>query len=178
MARWKLRAPHYLMIPGTEYEYKEVDRATGRQMRMVNKVPRFLDPKDPQDWTHRQDEAIIVCHGTSTDGRDLTFEGPPTPDMDPIDDEAKKISASYSWKTPTDNDGAVSYGEMLVEKFLAQQAEIVAKQSAAQSISPGMVGMDKFVELQDRMATIMEQQGKMMEALLSDKKASGSRRPV
>ena len=96
MARWKLIEAHYLNVPGTTWEAKEVDRSTGRQVKKVFNVPLYLDPKDEADWNYRreqdpdlQDGGIIVCLAGKGRPRDIVFEGDPTPCMIPLDDEGR-----------------------------------------------------------------------------------------
>src|SRR5262245_65754009 len=97
MARWKLTSEaHYLNTVGpsiTEWEHKETDQQSGRQGRKVYQVPRYLDPRDPTDFTHK-DDGIYVCWPGNGQPRDIEVEGPPTPTMEPIDDEGKDISDS------------------------------------------------------------------------------------
>src|SRR5262245_52055330 len=107
MARWRLTQPQYPAVAGTEWEYKKSDRETGRQTRKVYEVPLYLDPKDAADWNYRSDESIIVTNKFDPAfRRDIVFVGPPTPDMEPIDDEAKAISQKYidsgAWQHPID----------------------------------------------------------------------------
>ena len=45
MARWKLMTAHYLNVAGTKWEYQEVSRVTGKQIRMQLPVPMYLDPR-------------------------------------------------------------------------------------------------------------------------------------
>lgn len=108
MARWRLTAAHYLKVPGTEWEYKEVDMTSGRQARKVFPVPLHLDPNNPSDCNYPGD--IIVKQGKG-EPRDIIFEGPPTPDMEPLDDEAEAISAKWreKWSHPIE-DLAVTIG--------------------------------------------------------------------
>src|ERR1017187_580847 len=64
MARWRLAAPHYLNVEGTSWEYKEVDRTSGRQKRTIFPVPLHLDPDNPGDWNivrGKDDGEIIVA---------------------------------------------------------------------------------------------------------------------
>src|SRR6516164_6345197 len=96
MARWRLLEPHYLNVPGTEWEYKEADRETGRQARRVYEVPLYLDPKDRADQNDRENESVVVSDRYDpAHHRDYVFVGAPTPNMEPIDDEAQAISQGY-----------------------------------------------------------------------------------
>src|SRR5262250_2477567 len=108
MARWYLREKHYLNVPGTEWEYKETDRETQRQVRKVFEVPLYLNPDEPADWNDRVNERIIVS--TKFDPaspRDYVFIGSPTPDMIPLDEEAQGITDDFVrrgvWKHPIES---------------------------------------------------------------------------
>jgi hypothetical protein len=104
MARWKLMTAHYLNVPGETWEYTENDRVTGRPVRQKFVVPRFLDPKDESCWTKRwgfkdnEQGEIIVCKKDQGEADDIVFIGDPTPDMMPVDDEARAISAQFESK--------------------------------------------------------------------------------
>src|ERR1700744_2889293 len=103
MARWRLKGKHYLNIEGVDWEYKETLQ-NGKQKRMTLKVPMYLDPEDGSE--HNYPGEIIVAYGDMKHQKlDLIFTGPPTPDMEPIDDEAEEISASHSsnWIHPIDS---------------------------------------------------------------------------
>jgi len=134
MARWKLMTSHYLNCRDTEWEYKEVDRNTGREKRKSIPVPRYLDISDSSDWTNswgNKDNAtgeIIVCHEGKGEPRDITFYGDPTPDMQPADDEAKAISASFAdaWRYKPDT-AEVGYSQSLIDRFEAEKAEVESK---------------------------------------------------
>lgn len=92
MARWRLTEKHYLhTIPPTEWEQKEVDLETGEEARKRYEVPRLLDP---ERRNKRGDliEAIVCYEGKGLPG-DVTIKGAPTASMEPLDDEAKEISA-------------------------------------------------------------------------------------
>src|SRR5881392_1048059 len=96
MARWRLKDKHYLSVPGIEWEYQETDRETGRRARKIFTVPLYLDPEIQADWNYPEEGAIIVS--TKFDPahrRDIVFTGPPTPDMEPVDDEAEAITQEY-----------------------------------------------------------------------------------
>ena len=134
MARWKLMTSHYLNVPGEEWEYTENDRKTGRPRRTKFPVPRLLDIKDPTCWTTTwgvkgdEDGEIIVCYEGKGESTDIIFIGDPTPDMAPVDDEARAISATFEkhWKFKPEN-AAGEYSQSLVDKFQVELAEAQAK---------------------------------------------------
>lgn len=134
MARWKLMTPHYLNVPGEEWEYTENDRTTGRPKRLKFQVPRLLDTRDPSNWTNRwgnkdnEDGEIIVCWQGKGEASDIVFIGDPTPDMVPVDDEAREISAKFEtrWKAKPEA-MAGDYSQSLVDKFQIEMAEQRAK---------------------------------------------------
>jgi hypothetical protein len=165
MARWRLIAPHYLQVPGTEWEYKEVDRKTGRPKTQKFAVPLLLDPSQPQDWTHqngRDEGEINVCYEGKGDSNDIVFIGEPTPDMMPLDDEAKKISAGFAakWKHPIESlPGA--YSEHLLDDLQQQVADVQAKTSQTQ--------VDGMSELLTAMAAMMKQNQELIGALVGAK---------
>jgi len=144
MARWKLMTAHYLNVPGEEWEYSENDRTTGRPKRLKYPVPRLLDPRDPQSWTTRwgnrdnEDGEIIVCFEGKGESTDVTFFGDPTPDMVPVDEEAKAISATFEvrWKTKPEA-MAGDFSQSLVDRF---QVEMAEKQAKAAEV-PGMADL-------------------------------------
>ena len=152
MARWKLLSGHYLNVPGTKWEYSEINRTNGRPNRVEFDVPMLLDPTDPTMWTHKSspDEGeIVVCQGNG-DPRDIVFVGDPTPDMEPLDDEAREISAKFTkkWAAFGGGSSTVSFGENIVDQL---QLELARKQSEPAPI-PGMTellsAMAKLIELQ------------------------------
>ena len=107
MARWKLLKSHYLNVPGTEYDVRETHRETGKQVTKRFPVHLFLNPDDPADFNYPQDGIIIVSHrADKAHPRDIVFVGPPTPEMEPLDPEAEKITAEWQKKwndRPIDN---------------------------------------------------------------------------
>lgn len=99
MARWKCLVGHYLYghMPGdekNEWMREETNRDTGRVARKFMKVPVYIDPKDPSCCN--RDGDCIVCHEGRGLPSDIVFEGNPTPDMQPIDDEAKALSDKFA----------------------------------------------------------------------------------
>jgi|SRR6185437_10143855 len=161
MARWKLVAPHYLNVEGVKWEYSEIDRTTGKPRRAVFPVPSLLDPGDPADWNHRQgrdDGEVIVTNGGASDPRDIRFTGDPTPDMIPLDDEAKAISASFAsrWRHPIESLPS-TYSDALVEDFQKEIADL--------RTSSGPAKVEGMSELLTAMTAMMKQNQDILAAL-------------
>jgi hypothetical protein len=155
MARWKLVVNHYLNVEGTKWEYTETDRVTGRPKRTQFNVPRYLDIQDPGDWTNRIGDSgeIIVTNGGTHDPKDIVFTGEPTPDMEPVDDEAKKISKSLEDQWRRGADAMVSgksYADEVADKLHAQMGELT---KVAQS--PPKVQIEGLDEVMRMMAQTM-----------------------
>lgn len=169
MARWKLMTNHYLNVPNNEWEYTETDRKTNRPIRKKFAVPRYFNILDPGDWSSRwgatkdnEDGEVIVCHEGKGESTDHVFFGDPTPDMQPIDEEAKTISASLSKKWETRPDFSPGeYSQSLIDKFQMSMAEAQAKSSEIK-------GMD---ELLTSMKGVMESNAQIMVALTNQSAA-------
>lgn len=164
MARWKLLTPHYLDTRDTEWEYKELDQASGRERRKQVRVPRYLDIGDPGDWTNRwgnkdnSNGEIVVCHEGKGEKGDITFYGDPTPDMSPADDEAREISASFAKKWEYRPDTAEgSYSQSLIERFEFEMKDIKEK--------PATVEVAGLSDLVAAMATMAAQNVEIMKQL-------------
>lgn len=148
MARWKLLIAHYLRVDDEKWEYKELDRNTGREKRMQIDVPRLLDPRDSGCWTNawgnkdNQEGEVVVCHKGSGEPRDIVFYGDPTPDMVPVDDEAKEISASFAqhWSYKPDT-ADMSFSQSLVDKFQFEMASAIAKPAEV----PGLTALTEMI---------------------------------
>ena len=151
MARWKLMASAYLNTSNpVEWEYNETDRASGRPRRTRLQVPRYLDVKDPGDWTQRwgqadsanvignEDGCIVVCTPGTGQGRDIEFIGDPTPDMVPLDAEAEAITARFEehWRYKPDG-GPISYSQSMVDEF---KMEMVEKEVKPQQVEIAGLG--------------------------------------
>lgn len=157
MARWKLMCAHYLNVPGEEWEYTEQDRTTGRPKRVKFAVPRLLDPRDPSCWTNRwgnkdnEDGEIIVCHEGRGESKDIIFLGDPTPDMEPVDDEARTISAGFAsrWNMPPENI-AGEYSQSLIDKFQIELAERESKPIEVAGLSELVAAIGSLVQSQPR----------------------------
>lgn len=165
MARWRLTASHYLNVEGTSWEYKEVNRTTGKQQRTVFQVPLHLDPDNPSDWNivrGKDDGEIVVA--TVLDPvfpNDIVFVGSPTPDMVPLDDEAKKISASMApkWKHPIESLTS-TYADAMLKDLSMEMEEVKLKSASAP--------VEGMAELLTAMTGMMKQNQEMM-AMLAGK---------
>jgi len=124
--RWRLMTSHYLNVPGTEWEHNESDRTTGKAVRKLYPVGLLLDPRNPQDCNREGD--CVVTHdieGTRLVRTDFIFLGEPTPDMEPMNDEAEVISDSLreKWAHPIDtlpaNGGMNDAEKAFMEKMMA-----------------------------------------------------------
>jgi hypothetical protein len=180
MARWKLMEAHYLSVPGTEWEYKETNRETGRQARKIYEVPLYLDPKDSSYWTDRSEELIIVSNRFDpAHPRDIVFTGPPTPNMEPLDDEAQTISdkESSKWIHPIEALN-MTYSESRLSEFEREIASILAgkveDKRKAPNLSLGGVSEADFEKLQQQVAMLMERNAQLEEAITK----SGPKRRV
>jgi len=154
MARWKLTAPHYLNVPGTEFEYKEVSRETGKQAIKKFPVPLLLNPEDPGDNNYPGE--TIVCHAGKGQreanqiirNTDLVFAGPPTPEMEPLDDEARKISDNLrpGWSHPIESLPG-TFDQSLINRFEREMQTLSEAQTQA-------VTKDELAELKAQIAAL------------------------
>ena len=162
MARWRLAAPHYLNVEGTSWEYKEVNRTSGRQQRTVFAVPLHLDPDNPSDWNHiygKDEGEIVVCNGKDeVNAKDIVFTGEPTPDMVPLDDGAKAISAKLApkWKHPIESLSG-TYADAMLKDMSMEMEEIRAQGSSAK--------VEGMTELLTAMTSMMKQNQEILASL-------------
>lgn len=163
MARWRLTAAHYLNVEGTEWEYKETSQLTGKSVRKVYPVPTYLDPDNPGDWTTRTGPTsgmLVVSDGEDAQPSDIIFQGHPTPDMEPLDDAAREISAQYHWAHPINDLPATggSYAEDMIRQMQTQMEDI---KTATQQAAP-IKGMDELLSF---LSLMMKQNQQILEHL-------------
>lgn len=178
--RWRLTAPHYIHVPtlgdGTkvEWEHKETNRESGRAVRKLYSVPMLLDPRDAADFNHPGE--IIIAHDTEGARhvrQDLIFIGDPTPDMEPLNDEAQAITDSLrsKWEHPIDtlpaNGGMTSHEMVFMQNMMAEFAKQVGANLPAGNAS---VPKSEFDALKTELEAI--------KAMLATKAPEGATTPV
>lgn len=160
--QWRLRSPHYLNVPGTIWEQNETSRETGKVNRVQHHVGLFLNPDDPSDCDRNGD--VIVYHevdGARPPRFGHAFVGEPTPEMEPVNEEAEKISDSLEakWSKPftefTTSDG----GEFSERLLRGLEAALTRAGAANPAALPGTqsVPIEQFNELKDQMAALQTQ---------------------
>jgi hypothetical protein len=162
--RWRLINAHYLKIKtfpdGTpcEWEYKEADRTTGRQARKLFAVPALLNPLDQADCNYPGE--LIVAHaveGVRNLRPDYIFEGDPTPEMEPLNEEAEAISDSmkHKWAHPIDslpaNGGMSPQEQLFMQNMMTEFAKQIGASMPAANTS---VPSDEVTELKERLARL------------------------
>jgi len=145
MPRFRLRCGHYLNIidnysnEQVEWIYEETDRTTGRTNRKKYHVPMLLDA-----------ETIVTTKRNTAFPNDTVFFGDPTPDMEPLDEEAEALieSLKSKWIHPIDTlpvNGGMNEQE---KAFMATMMESFAKQVGAalpaQPVAATGVSLEEF----------------------------------
>lgn len=159
--RWRLITPHYLPVAtlpdGTavEWEHSETNRETGRAARKRYVVPAYLDA-----------ETIVTqeVEGARVERGDVVFTGPPSPDMDPINDEAQEITNAHRerWEHPIESlpvNGGMNDKEMA---FMNNMMRAFGQQ--AQQSESALVPKAQYDALAERLAKL--------EAILAGDKAA------
>lgn len=162
MARWRLKGKHYLRVPDTFWQHEEVDRDTGRAARKLFPVPMYLDPDIGTDCNYPGE--IIVAYEGKGLPKDIVFMGPPTPDMDPLDDEAKEITDSLkgSWIHPIDSLPG-EYGQSILTDLQRQVDDLARNQVPTKPVPS--ISLDQFQELQGQVKALMEQNASLVKQL-------------
>lgn len=156
MARFRLRCGHYLNIidnysgEQVEWIYEETDRTSGRTNRKKYHVPMLLDP-----------ETIVTTKADAAFPTDTVFFGEPTPDMEPLDEEAEELVASLrdKWEHPIDSLPAQGGMNQQEQAFMASMMESFAKQIGAalpqqpQAV-PG-VSVEEFEAMKKQLAELL-----------------------
>lgn len=181
MAKWRLTQPHYLNVPGTTWRYEETDQTSGERAEKVFTVPRLLDPSNPRDCN--RDGDCIVFHGEGPSTRGLyPFLGDPTPDMEPVDDEATEISASFQdkWQHPIDTlPSNGDYSASLINAFEKQLAKAITNAGGipVSLLNAPLTGIspEAFAELQATVENLAKQNAALAAQIAAKPEATGRR---
>lgn len=175
MARWRLTESHYLNCPGTTWRRSEIS-ADGEAVEFTYNVPRLLDIKDPRCHTNKAEGIIVVCYEGKGQPGDRTFVGDPTPSMQPLDDEAREISAKYEgrWQHPIES-LPNGLGDQLIRDLEKQIAAIGATQKPSGMIPNSVVSKDEFDGVKKQLDELMAQNAALLEKLSEPAAAKGRR---
>jgi hypothetical protein len=90
---------------------------------------------------------VIVCHEGKGEDSDIVFIGDPTPDMLPVDDEAREITATFEvrWKAKPES-MAGDYSQSLIDKFNVEAEAIRAKPVEVPGLADLVGAINKLVE--------------------------------
>lgn len=159
--RWRLTNPHYLNVhelpDGTrcEWEHKETARETGRTVRKLFPVPILLNPNDPADCNYPGE--IIVAHESESGNlaQDIIFVGPPTQEMEPLNEAARLITAEYQekWTHPIESlpvNGGMTSAE---SAFMAKMMEAFSR-VAPPPVATTAVTEAQYNELKEQVAAL------------------------
>lgn len=173
MARWRLNEKHYLVVPGTTYRHEETDRETGRRAIREFPVPMFVDPADPT-CCNREGDCVVAYEGSAQRG-DIVFVGQPTPAMDPLDEEAEKITEALrpTWLNPIET--LPANGGLDQAAFLKELAAVMKGYSPSSAI-PAAQGPSaaEFEALKKQLA----EQSELLVKLTAEKPTVPARRPA
>jgi hypothetical protein len=158
MARYRLTGPHYIHILGTEWEQVEVDLTSGKQVRKRYKVPMHLDPdKDPTCYNY-PGECIVSTKASPAFPRDYIFEGPPTRDMVPLDEEGEVEIAKLVGQHPIESlpSNSQTFSDALLEKLTKQLDEISIRQGVPQASNDRVTALEQQIaELKEMLSLSM-----------------------
>jgi hypothetical protein len=142
MARFRLKDKHYLNVPGTEWEQSETSQATGKQARKRYKTPLYLDPDQAADQNY-PGEIIVTTKADPRYPRDILFEGLPTVDMEPLDEEATKLITPIlaRGEHPIESLSG-TFSEHLLSQFESQIMEKIK----SPSVEPRIAALQKQID--------------------------------
>lgn len=162
--RWRLQEPHYLNVPGTEYDSVETNTQTKKRVKKSFPVPLLLDPKNPSDFNYPDE--IIVAHaveGAHNLRADIIFEGPPTWSMEPLNEAAEALSNKLPGiKTNHPIDSLPGQGDFsgdLLHKLSQQLDKVIMAAGGIPKGDPTIpnqaVPADAIAQLQEQMNALM-----------------------
>jgi hypothetical protein len=167
MARWRVTAKHYLLArqfgEDTTWVREETNRDTGRAFRRTFPVPLYIDPEDPICINKNLGYCVVATEGSEMPG-DITLLSPCTPDMEPLDEDAKRITAEESkkWKDPINSlpiNIGEDFGNQLLTMLTAQFNNVA---NAPGSVSLKGASNSEIDELKQMLAAQQEQIAKLL----------------
>ncbi len=170
MARWRVIAPHYIYAEQygqpTEWAREETNRDTGRTFRKTMKVPMLVDPNDPTCCNRATGMCVVAISGSELPG-DIVMLGPPTPDLEPLDDAAMALSDAerHKWISPIDSLPLNTGEELAAQLIRAFESQIGIAQT---QIPASLKGADNK-ELAELKALIAAQQAQIDKLVSIDK---------
>lgn len=166
MARWRVTAKHYINArqfgEDTTWVREETNRDTGRAFRRTFQVPLYIDPEDPICINKNVGYCVVATEGHEMPG-DIILDGPPTPDMEPMDDHARELTAAEApkWKDPI-NGLPIQLGENFGDQLLAMLSSQVNSASKPGNTSLNGVGSNELAELKAMIAEQAKQINQLM----------------
>lgn len=166
MARWRVTAKHYLLArqfgEDTTWVREETNRDTGRAFRRTFAVPLYIDPEDPVCINRNLGYCVVATEGSEMPG-DITLLSPCTPDMEPLDDDAKRITAEESkkWKDPI-NSLPISIGDDFGNQLLAMLTSQFNNVANAPSMSLKGASNDQIAKLEAMLLAQQDQIAKLL----------------
>lgn len=176
MARWKPTAKHYLHArqygQPTEWQREEINVQTGRAFRKTYPVPMLIDPDDPYCMNRIVGYCVMATEGSAQPGDIEIFNFKPTPDMEPLDEEARAMSEAErpNWINPIDG-LSPQMGEDFAQQLLG------ALQQQANQLQVGRTTATQSGEMSELKGLIAAQQ-KQIEALMGALSGGGARAPT
>lgn len=160
--RWRLNSAHYLNVPelpdGTriEWEHKETARETGRSVRKLYAVPILLNPNDPADCNYPGELVVTrFVEGARIPVRDYIFKGDPTPEMEPLNEEAQVITDEFrqKWDHPMSQEGLAQASQLnsLEQSFLNAMTKAFANGVPSANAA---LAQDDYNEMKERVAKL------------------------
>lgn len=155
MARYRLNTGHYIHAlqwdqSQTEWEYTEQSLVNNRMVRRRFKVPMLLDPKDATCCNY-PGECIVTTKYDERFPLDIVFEGDPTPDMTPLDDEARARveELSAKWIHPIEALPG-NFSQSLLDTLERQLSAVAARAPipTANPVSTNGVDNDRLLKLE------------------------------
>lgn len=174
MARWKVTAKHYIHAEQygqpSEWERTEMNIDTGRNFRKLYKVPMLIDPEDPGCINKHEGICVVARKGTDHPG-DIVFFGPPTADMEPLDEEARKETEAErpKWKSPIDG-LEMTIGEDFGKKMLEiLERQLDAATRSQSSVSLKSTSSEEVQSLKDIVTAQQKQIEQLLQAVVGTK---------